>query len=218
MSARVNLLPREIEERARARRTTSWVIGGVAAYAALLGLLYIAKLNAVSSAESERDEAQGEVTRLQAEVDSLAEYAELDQQVATKEVLLTTTMATEISWARVLNDLALTFPPNSSMVTFVATTGEAADESGQAAATSASAESVAGVTFEGYSVDRLAPGVERVLLKFDDVETYFNSYLTEAQDVQRGRTTVTQFNGTFQLNDGAYTQRYAEGLPPEAGQ
>lgn len=218
MTARVNLLPREIEERARARRTTSWVIGGVLAYTALLVLLYIAQLGDIADAEAERDDAQTEVARLEAELADLQQYAELDRQVQARENLLTATMATEISWARVLNDLALTFPPSSSMVTFVGTT-EGAAEAGVAGATpNPNSDSVASATFTGYSVEQLAPGVERVLVKFDEVQTFFNAYLTEANEERRGNTDVTQFNGTFQLNEDAYTRRYAEGLPPEVGQ
>lgn len=219
MSARVNLLPREIAERARARRTSSWAVGGVAAYAALLGVLYIAKLGQVGAAQEDRDEAQAQVAQLQTEVNKLQQFAVLDEQVKARNLLLAGAMGTEISWARVLNDLALTFPASSSMTGMVAT-AEGADAAGVGAttATDPASTSVAGVSFEGYSVDRFAPGVERVLVKFDEVGSFENAYLTEAQGVERGNTVVTQFTGTFKLNEESFTGRYAEGLPPEVGQ
>lgn len=218
MSARVNLLPKEIEERARARRTTSWAIGAVAAYAALLGLLYIAKLGDLNAARTDRDNAQAAVAQLQAELADLEEFADLDRQLTARNQLLAAAMATEISWARVLNDLSLTFPPSSSLLSMTAE-ADGAGAAGVAGTAPANpnSESVGSVTFDGYSVERYAPGVERVLVKFDEVQTFFNAYLSEAQETPRGGTEVTGFSGTMQLNDEAYTGRYVDGLPPEVG-
>ena len=218
MSARVNLLPREIEERARARKTTAWTIGAVAAYAALLVLVYVAKLGDLNAARDDRDNAEATVASLEAQLASLQEFADLDRQLTARNNLLSASMATEISWARVMNDLSLTFPPSSSMLQM---TGEAAgaDETGASGTPPANpnSDSVATVTFSGYSVERFAPGVERVLIKFDEVDTFFNPYLSEALEVPRGDTEVTTFAGTMQLTDEAYTDRYADGLPPEVG-
>ena len=217
MTARVNLLPREIEQRARARRTTSWAIGAVAAYAALLGLVYIAKLGDLNAARADRDNAEATVAALEAELATLQEFAELDRQLTARNNLLSASMATEISWARVLNDLSLTFPPSSSLLQL---TGEAAGADATGAAgtdPNPNSESIATVTFSGYSVERFAPGVERVLVKFDEVDTFFNPYLSEAVEAPRGETDVTTFAGSMHLTDDAYTGRYADGLPPEVG-
>ena len=211
MTARVNLLPREIEQRARARRTTSWAIGAVAAFAALLGLLYVAKLGDLNAARDDRDAAAAEVERLSQELSTLQEFAELDRQLAARNELLRDAMAREISWARVFNDLSLTFPPSSSLTALTAA-------STPADAPEATVGAVGNLTFDGYSVERYAPGVERVLVKFDEVTTFFNSYLTTAGELERGDTEVTSFAGTVQLNEEAYTGRYADGLPPEVGQ
>ena len=218
MSARVNLLPREIEERARTRRAASWTVGAVAAFAALLGVLYLAKLGDVNQAEADRDAAQAEVTEREAELASLEEFAELDRQVTARNELLSAAMATEISFARVFNDLALTFPGSSSLLTLNATV-EGADQTGDTGQdVDPNSKSIASVTFEGYSVERFAPGVERVLLKFSDVGMFFNAYLDTAAEEDRNETAVTRFNGEFQLTEDARTGRYAEGLPPEVGQ
>lgn len=129
MSARVNLLPREIEQRARARRTASYTVAAVAVFAALLGLIYLGKLGDLNDARSDRDAAQETVDERRAELASLEEFAQLDREVKARNALLSAAMATEISWARVLNDLALTFPPSSSMLSLEAA-AEGAAESG----------------------------------------------------------------------------------------
>lgn len=218
MSARVNLLPREIEQRARARRTASFTVAGVAVFAALLGLIYITKLNALDDARDERTAAEAVVAERRAELAELEKFARLDAEVNARNQLLSAAMATEISWARVLNDLALTFPASSSLLTLDAS-AEGAVASGLAgAAPDPNSKSIADVTFTGYSVERYAPGVERVLLKLSDVGMFFNSYLSQAADEKRGDTRVITFNGTLQLNEEARTDRYINGLPPEAGQ
>jgi Tfp pilus assembly protein PilN len=219
VSARVNLLPREIEERARTRRTASLTVGAVFVFLALLGLLYIVKLGSVNEARSDRDAAQAEVNERRAELAALERYAELDRQVKARNDLLAAAMSTEISWARVFNDLALTFPASSSLTTLTATAEGAGDtgESGQATAQPGD-KSIAALEFNGYSVERYAPGVERVLLKFSDVSMFFNSYLSEASAENPARNDTTLFDGRLNLNDEARTGRYVDGLPREVGQ
>ncbi len=218
MSARVNLLPREIEQRARARRTASWTVAGVALFAALLGLIYLGKLGALNDARNDRDAAEAAVAERRATLAGLQEFAQLDREVKARNQLLSSALATEISWARVLNDLALTFPASSSLLTLEAT-AEGAAEAGltAGAAPDPNSKSIGDVTFTGYSVERYAPGVERVLIKFGDVGMFFNSYLSQAAEDERGQTGVTTFNGSLQLNEEARTGRYDQGLPPEVG-
>ena len=215
MTARVNLLPREIAERARTRRTASWTIGAVAAFAALLGVLYLFKLGQVDQAGEERDAAQAEVTRLEAQKATLQQFADLDAEVKERNTLLAAAMATEISWARAMNDLALTFPASSSLTALSA--GMQGVETQGATTTSNNPRAIASMSFEGYSVERFAPGVERVLLKFSDVGMFFNSYLTTAAVELRDTTAVTAFDGSLLMSPDARTGRYADGLPPEAG-
>ena len=219
MSARVNLLPREIEERARTRRSASWTIAGVAVFAALLGVVYLGKLGAVNGAREERDAAQGRVTELEAELATLQEFAELDREVKARNELLAAAMATEISWARTFNDLALTFPASSSLTGLEATAlGGASAEPTAQQPENVSPGTVATLTFNGYSVERYAPGVERVLIKFSDVGMFTNAYLSQAATELIEGTLVTAFNGSLEMTEDARTGRYADGLPPEVGQ
>ncbi len=188
-------------------------------YLLLLGFGYVLKLGDVNQARQERDQAQADVARLQAQLNALEPFRRLAQQVEARNNVLAAAMATEISWSRVLNDLSLTFPPNASLLTLSATQ-PTAEDAGQTGETEAGAvalgEVVTTVEFSGYSVERYAPGVEGVLLRFDEVRGFFNSYLATAAAEERATTGVTNFNGSVQLGREAYTGRFAEGLPPEA--
>ncbi|MGH3664710.1 MAG: hypothetical protein ACRDU8_01235, partial [Egibacteraceae bacterium] len=102
--ARVNLLPPEISERRRQRNRAVLTGLVVLLWVLLLGGLYMMKLSDVEAARLQREAAQQEVTRLQAEVAALQEFADLDRKLTARNGLLQTAMANEISWARMLND------------------------------------------------------------------------------------------------------------------
>lgn len=216
MSVRVNLLPREAAERVRTRRVAQCTAGAVMAFVAALGVGYTMRLEDVARAEQARDDAQSEVVALQSRVDELAPYAQLAAQLETGNTLLASSMATEISFARVLNDLSLAFPSNASLQTLTidAQTGDSA-EAGAEAGTVNFGETVAKAQFTGYSVERYAPGVETVLVDFDRVRAFFNPFLTTAATDVVGDTEVTNFNGSVALDRDAYTGRYENGLPAE---
>lgn len=80
-----------------------------------------------------------------------------------------------------------------------------------------SAGSIGSITFEGYSVERYAPGVESVVLQLEEVRSFIGSFVTAAQDEDIAETEVTSFTGLVDLDPDAFTRRYVEGLPPEAG-
>ncbi len=216
MSVKVNLLPRELAADRAARRVTGVTVAVVVLFVALLGLLYMAKLNQIAQAEDERDAVQADVSRLQAEIAQLEQFRQLANEFEARNALLASAMGNEISYARVMNDLSLAFPGTSSLRTMQITAAAAVEtpptdgvDFGQA---------VANATYEGYSTERFAPGVETVLVEFDKVSTFFNTFLATAALEEIGTTEVTTFQGSVQLSQDALTRRYEDGLPEEAGQ
>jgi Tfp pilus assembly protein PilN len=200
-------------------------VGAVAAWVLVLGVVYGVKQADVNAARLARDEAQAEVTRLQGEVAELREFGELAQRLDAREALLAEAMSAEISYARLLNDLALSFPQTASLKTVaISRSGEDADggDSGSADTDTSVVDfqdqAVASADFTGYSVEQFAPGIERMLLDFENVRSFFNTYLSTATDVERGNTEVTQFEASVNLTEEAYTDRYREGLPAQVRQ
>lgn len=213
-SVSINLLPRELADRARARRVTQSTVAAVVVLVGLMGGGYALRMAEVGGAEAARDAAQTEVTRLQADVAQLAEYAELADVMETRNTLLASAMEREIAFSEVLNNLSLAFPANASLQTLLITAEgtEVQTPPGEIDF----GESVARAEFSGYSVERYSPGVETVLVDFDRVHTFFNTFLTTASEDVIADTDVTNFNGSAALDRDAYTGRYADGLPPEA--
>lgn len=223
--ARVNLLPGEVLILRRQRTVALVSLGILAAFVVALGTIYALKVGDVNDAIAERDEVEAEVAVLQIEADSLQEYQVLLDVVQNRELLLTSAMEGELSWARILGDLALSFDRQASLTALQgASTADdaAATEAGAAVAvddqTFDLGDPVAQVDFTGYSVDRFAPGVEEVLAKFERADGFDDPYLATAGDEERGGDTVTVFNGLVQLTERAYTHRYDDGLPEESVQ
>lgn len=227
--ARVNLLPQAfLIER---RRRTVALVGGLLliAYLAALGGIYAFKLDSVADAQVRRDAVETEVVALQGDLARLEEYQTLLAGVDARESLLTTAMDAEVSWARVLGDLALAFDRKSSLTALTASVvdeeaaaagvivgGDAATPSADAAIEPDPTDPIGEIAFAGYSVDRFAPGVRDVLAEFDAADGFVNSYLSLASDDERGDSQVTTFEGSFELTGDALTHRYDDGLPEES--
>jgi hypothetical protein len=214
MSVQVNLLPPEVGQRARARRVTYVTVGVLLLYVAALATVYLLKVTTVNELRAERDDLQAQVALLEARRAELQQYAQLAAQLDSRNQLLSEAMRTEISWSRVLNDLSLAFPATGSMETLAAASAELEAQPGAIDF----GPSVAEMRFTGYSVEHYAPGVESVLVKFDEVRSFFNVYLSVAGRNDRQGTVATEFNASTDLDDTAYTNRYANGLPPEVAQ
>ncbi|MBA2575168.1 MAG: hypothetical protein H0V05_00735 [Euzebyaceae bacterium] len=240
MSVKVNLLPREYEERIRTRRTVGYTVAGVLLWCGVLAVVLALKAADVDRAREERDLALAQTAQLQSELVALDSYRLLAGRLESRSALLTDAMAPEVSWATLLNDLSLTFPTTSSLRSLTGTLDQplpdAAPVPPAPAPTPAptppptpapvpapapgplTEEAIGTIVFAGYSIEGYAPGVETAIVRFDDVESFSDSFLTQAGTEEIGDTPVTQFQGQVDVNGSARTNRYAEGLPPEVPQ
>lgn len=214
LTAGVNLLPQEIDTERRVRRRATLSAIGVVVFIAVLGGLYVHKLDQVREAEQARDEAATEVANLEQELAQLQEYRELADLLDARNAVLADAMSDEVSFARGLNDLALAFPASASMESLDIALVEGDNESTEDGVITFGTP-VAQVDYTGYSTERYAPGVETVLIEFDRVSPLFNVYMNNAAAEERGSTEVINFNGTAAMDETARTGRYDDGLPAE---
>ena len=214
MSARVNLLPPQLAERKKARRVAQASTASVACIALALGAGYVAKVNAVEEARGDRDRVQAGVVALERQVAALDEYRQLANRLHAGNAMLAAAMETEVSWARVLNDLSMVFPSSGSMESLTAELTPVLESEPLPGAV-VDGDPVASLVFNGYSVERFSPGVEAILVDFDGAEGFYDSYLTNAATEEKGDTEVTKFTGRVRLDEHARTNRYVDGLPKE---
>lgn len=222
--AQVNLVPADVLELRRRRTIAAAALALAGLWFVAVAALVVLQFGQVDEARVERDAVQARVVALTADVDALSEFALLADTLTNREALLTAAMADELSWSGVLGDLALAFSADASLteVQAVSTAPDAAGtvDGAPAPAVDGSGALDAGdpaaqVTFAGYSVDRLAPGVQEVIADFDDAVGFFGSYLATALDEERGDTQVTTFGGRVDVDRSALTGRYDDGLPSE---
>lgn len=209
MSARVNLLPREAEEREARRRSIGIVAGiGVVVVAILVGL-YFLQVSRVDDAEEELAEAEAVRAELQAEVEGLQQYADLRTRRDAAIEVVTTTMASEISMAGLLQDIAAVMPNEAALTTLsVAVTLPPTPPAGfDFGGPSLGRLTVGGETLEGH-----APGVERFLIEFDKVAAFFNVFVSSSTVDEEG---IAVFNVESELGPEILTGRYTDGLPEE---
>lgn len=210
MSVRVNLLPREFEERDRQRRMIALAALGVVVFAALLLVLFLARQGAVEDAIAERDAAQAAVNQAQAEVNALAGFQALLDDLQSGDLLVATALDEEMAVARVLNDVALTLPTTSSLTALTLDRNDVVE--GQPGEVELGGE-VATLLLSGYSIERYAPGVEGVLLQFREVTGLTISYLNAASLADISDVGVTSFDASGFLDEEILTARYIDGLP-----
>ncbi|MEX1288385.1 MAG: hypothetical protein AB1Z57_10650 [Acidimicrobiia bacterium] len=102
--SKVNLLPQERSERNKARR--GWVGGAFAAiaYLALLGAVFMWFKGGETAAQADLDAQLATNQQLQAEIQSLAPYAELGQAYDDGVARVEAALANDVAWGRLLGD------------------------------------------------------------------------------------------------------------------
>lgn len=211
MSVRVNLLPRETfaeQEAARQR-----LLAGVAGLVLLagLGVVFLLQTNALSDARDERDLAQAELRDLEAREAQLAEFGDLEQRVEEADETISIALASELSFAGILQDIAAVTPTDTAFTSLEATVIEADGPDGGVVR-----PVVARITLDGESLQGHAPGVERLLIQLDKIASFFDVYVSNTTvDPDDEDEDVAIFTVEVDVGDEARTRRYTDGVPEE---
>jgi Tfp pilus assembly protein PilN len=171
---RVNLLPPEIAEAEKFRRTQFLLGGLVLLTVFLVGALWWSAHQSVAAANADLTVAQTETTALQAEAAKYANVPETYAAVATAQAQLVVAMTPEIRWSFYLNDLSLTMPSGVRLVSLSAIEPYASGTPGTSVQTTTGAEGAQGigsVTYVGKASS------------YDDVAAWL-----QAQKGQKGMT------------------------------
>lgn len=208
---RVNLLPPEIFEARRFRRTQG-ILGAcvVATLMAVGGVYYLSQQRADAAGE-ELSTAQARTAVLQAEQ---AEYAEVPQvlaQVESAQLARETAMSTDVLWYRYLNDLALSYPAEVWLGNVTATVAGPAGTTGAAAVPVAGADPLATpgigtVTFTGTALDH--PAVATWLDVLGGTPGFADPTFSSSQKTEIDGTDVVEFTSQVVITAEALSERY----------
>jgi Tfp pilus assembly protein PilN len=208
-TARVNLLPPEIERARRLKHTQAGLAVGLVAVVACLGGVYALQVHAKGQAAEDLAIKKSEGIRLQAEQ---AKYADIPRTIAAidaAETARSTAMANDVEWFRQLNNFALTIPSNvwftgltvglapASAATPTATTG--------AAAVPAPAN-VGLLTVQGTALTH--PDVATWLDVLGQQPGMADAYFSSSTKALIGKKEVVNFSSTAVVTNEALSHRF----------
>jgi Tfp pilus assembly protein PilN len=211
-TARVNLLPPEIEEERRFRRVQLGLAGAVAASVAAVAVVFLLANGQVSDAEEELSVAQARTTQLESRAAEFSQVPIVYARVDAARAQLELAMGKEIRWSFFLNDLSLKTP---NRVWLTSMTVASADPT-----TAVAAPAVA-----GGAQPYLTPGLgsvnfEGVALKHNDVAAWLDSlakqkgyaqpYFTDSTKELIDTTEVVKFKSQVSITEDALSKRYVQ--------
>ena len=215
---RVNLLPPEIEQAAKFRRTQVLLALVVAGTLALVGGAYVLVSGQVSAAEDALAEAQAQNAQLQAQVAEYADVPRVQAELAKAEADLATAMGPEVRWSFYLNDLSLTIPSTVRLTTMAisqpTTTTTAADGTTSAVVSPLGTPGIATITFQGNatSYDAVASWLQMLARQ----KGYADATVTQVTDITEETNVgnVYNFSSSVTVTSDALSGRYL----PTAGE
>jgi Tfp pilus assembly protein PilN len=218
MMRRIDLMPASYAERRKQRRAVGMV--AVAGLALLVMLLaWWVFLGTQISAEEERlAEVQATNADLQAQIDELARFARLEEEVQQRQTALAVAMEGDVDWPAVLTEIAMVVPGE---VWLTDLQGSAMTEEATLVGTEdaeidvASRETFGRVQFQGTSLSM--PGIGKWMIRLDGVKDFqavwLNSATEQAAQIDQGIPATFDFDSTIEFNEKAASLRFQEARP-----
>jgi Tfp pilus assembly protein PilN len=199
----VNLLPSEIRQRQRSRRTTALVALAGAVVVGFVLFLYVLQGLQLSKVNDDLDAQEQTNARLQAQVNDLQRFAEITSTLQERKKLLEQTLAGTVPWSGVLHDLSLVTPDKMWLTSM---TGDLTQSSGATAPPPGTTGTVApqlvgSIQFAGDALD--SKTVALWLTKLEEVDGWVNAWLSQAQKTTINTTDVFSFDSSVDLSKAA---------------
>lgn len=206
MSVRVNLLPQETSAKQAAARQRNGLIGAGAVVILALGATSVWQSGRVSDAEDRLAEEQAVLVALQADQQQLSEFADLESRIGESDTLIAEALATEVSFAGVMQDVASVMPSDAQLESLTVTVNTAAPVPG------VETTSYGTMVAVGRSLNNHAPGLERLLLELDKVVAFHDLFFTSSV-LEEPTEPYPTFTIESQLGPEVLTGRYFDGVP-----
>jgi Tfp pilus assembly protein PilN len=219
MMRRIDLMPASYAERRQQRRSLGMV--------AVAGLVIVVMLLAwwvflgtqISTEEERLAEVQATNADLQAQIDELARFARLEQEVQQRQTALRTAMADDVDWPAVLTEIAMVVPGEvwlTSLQGSAATGAESALVGTEDAEIDvAQKEPFGRVQFQGTSLSM--PGIGKWMVRLGSVKDFQAVWLSSATEqtaqIEQGIPATFDFDSTIEFNEKAASLRFQEGRP-----
>ena len=195
----VNLLPSELRAREARRRLTSVVVIVGVLVLGLVGLFYFFQVMNLSRARDDLAAQEGVNRQLQAQVNDLQRFQDLQNQLQAKQALVNSVFVGEVSWSNVLVDISRVIPSEAYLTNLTgSTTAETATP------TTGGATLIGNISFTG--VVRETDPLATWLTRLEQVDGWENAWMTSATE-QQPFSRVYTFNSGLDLSLDAATRR-----------
>jgi Tfp pilus assembly protein PilN len=195
----VNLLPSELRAREATRRLTSVVVIVGVIVLGLVGLFYFFQVMNLSRAQDDLAAQEGVNQQLQAQVNDLQRFQELQSQLEAKQALVKSVFVGEVSWSNVLVDISHVIPSDAYLTSL---TGLIAAPT--ATPTTGGPTLIGNISFTGVvkQTDPLATWLTRL----GQVDGWENAWMTSATE-NAPFSRIYTFNSGLDLSVDAATRR-----------
>lgn len=197
----INLLPQESLEKVKARqRIARLVVYGIL-YLIVLGIITFVWQGRVGNAERRVEDETAINQQLQSDVEALADARDLVARYDANVAIIDAALSAEVSWGRVLNDLARMLPDRVWLTTFSGTAGETPEGS------------LGTVTVEGTAFD--VPDVSAWLrsLDSDRFPSVDGTWVSGVNVGLIGEIEVVSFSSATSLTFNAASDRRSSRVP-----
>jgi Tfp pilus assembly protein PilN len=195
----VNLLPSELRAREATRRLTSVVVIVGVLVVGLVGLFYFFPVMNLSRARDDLAAQEGVNRQLQAQVNDLQRFQDLQNQLQAKQALVNSVFVGEVSWSNVLVDISRVIPSEAYLTNL---TGSTAAET--ATPTTGGATLIGNISFTG--VVRETGPLASWLTRLEQVDGWENAWMTSAAE-NAPFSRVYTFSSGIDLSLDAATRR-----------
>lgn len=194
---RITLLPSEVTVVREQQRQTMIAAAGVGALAVLLFGLWLARGAQVNEAQSQAEDAEAEVARLQTEAAALGDATGLDRDITQRQTAIRNLLADDVAWTRLLQEVATVIPNDVWLTSFTGSSG-----------------SPGSANFSAMGFDQTSTA--RWLLRLGDLESLSQLWVPSSSKGE-GPTGLVTFSSTASITDKAKSDRAAQ-YTGEAGE
>lgn len=207
--SQVNLLPPEILERQKTRRTVVLIAGAGAIVALLIIGFYMLQAQKLAGVEDDIAAQRASNSQIQSEIEDLRRFEELEAEAQARQQLLASAYATEVSFSGLLMDISRVIPDESYLTTLSVVitppTEETTEETGPGF--------VGNINLGGQAVGFKT--LSTLLTRLEQVEGWVNPWMSSIVQVA-DVPDAYQFTASVDLSQQVLTRR-GRGEAPSGG-